>query len=172
MHNERGMSLAEVTIVMVLVAIITTAVATYSIPWLGREEMRGAVYTIQEYLQLARVQAVSRNRDCRFLIDSGSRQVSVVDLNDPSTGSDDIPLYSATLSSRVTFSRPDTGSAVTLASVSGSLYQATFASDGSVSAGAGLIAVQGGDGNYRINLYGAGGVRVERWNGSSWMAGS
>ena len=172
MRNERGMSLAEVTIVMVLVAIITTAVATYSIPWLGREEMRGAVYTIQEYLQLARVQAVSRNRDCRFLIDSGSRRVSVVDLNDPSTGSDDISLYSATLSSRVTFVRPDTGSAVTLAAVSGSLYQATFASDGSVSAGAGLIAVQGGDGNYRINLYGAGGVRVERWNGSSWVAGS
>lgn len=56
-----------VTIVMVLVAIITTAVATYSIPWLGREEMRGAIYTIQEYLQPARVQAVSRNRDCRFL---------------------------------------------------------------------------------------------------------
>ena len=115
MRNERGMSLAEVTIVMVLVAIITTAVATYSIPWLGREEMRGAVYTIQEYLQLARVQAVSRNRDCRFLIDSGSRRVSVVDLNDPSTASDDISLYSATLSSRVTFVRPDTGSAVTLA---------------------------------------------------------
>ena len=172
MRSERGMSLAELTIVMVLVAIITTAVATYSIPWLGREEMRGAVYTIQEYLQLARVQAVSRNRDCRFLIDSGSRQVFVVDLNDPSTGSDDISLYSATLSSRVTFARPDTGSAVTLAAVSGSLYQATFASDGSVSAGAGLIAVQGGDGNYRINLYGAGGVRVERWTGSSWVAGS
>ena len=172
MRGERGMSLAELTVVMVLVAVVTTAVATYSIPWLGREEMRGAVYTIQEYLQLARVQAVSRNRDCRFLIDSASRQVSVVDLNDPATSSDDILLYSATLSSRVTFARPDTGAAVTLASVSGNLSQATFASDGSVSAGAGLIAVQGGDGNYRINIYGAGGLRVERWNGSAWVAGS
>lgn len=172
MHSEQGMSLAELTVVMVLVAVITTAVATYSIPWLGREEMRGAVYTIQEYLQLARVQAVSRNRDCRFLIDSGSRRVSVVDLNDPSTSSDDIPLYAATLSTRVSFGRPDSGSAVTLASVSGDLYQATFASDGSVTAGAGLIAVQGGDGSYRVNIYGAGGVRVERWDGSSWVAGS
>lgn len=172
MRSERGMSLAELTVVMVLVAVITTAVATYSIPWLGREEMRGAVYTIQEYVQLARIQAVSRNRDCRFLIDSGSRQISVVDLNDPSTSGDDISLYSATLSSRVTFTRPDSGAAVTLAAVSGNLYQATFASDGSVSAGAGLIAVQGGDGNYRVNIYGAGGLRVERWNGSAWVAGS
>ncbi len=172
MRSEHGMSLAEVTVVMVLVAVITTAVATYSIPWLGREEMRGAVYTVQEYLQLARVQAVSRNRDCRFLIDSSSRQVSVTDLNDPADATDDLSLHSATLSSRVTFARPDPGPAVTLASVSGSLYQATFSSDGSVTAGAGLIALQGGDASYRINLYGAGGVRVERWDGSSWVAGS
>ncbi|MEK7283837.1 MAG: GspH/FimT family pseudopilin [Acidobacteriota bacterium] len=172
MRSERGMSLAEVTVVMVLVAVITTAVATYSIPWLGREEMRGAVYTVQEYLQLARVQAVARNRDCRFLIDTSSLQVSVVDLNDPATSTDDLSLYSVTLSSRVTFGRPDPGSAVTLAAVSGSLYQATFAADGSVTAGAGLIALQGGDGSYRVNLYGAGGVRVERWDGSAWVAGS
>ncbi|HEV8702736.1 MAG TPA: prepilin-type N-terminal cleavage/methylation domain-containing protein [Candidatus Polarisedimenticolia bacterium] len=87
MRSERGMSLAELTVVMVLVAVVTTAVATYSIPWLGREEMRGAVYTIQEYLQLARVQAVSRNRDCRFLIDSVSRQVRAILIRkDPRTG--------------------------------------------------------------------------------------
>ena len=32
MRNERGMSLAEVTVVMVVVAIIATAAATYTIP--------------------------------------------------------------------------------------------------------------------------------------------
>jgi hypothetical protein len=96
----------------------------------------------------------------------------VFDLNDSADTTDDILLNDATLSSKISFARPDTGSAVTLTSLGGNLYGATFASDGSVSAGAGLIAMQGGDGSYRINLYGAGGVRVERWGGSAWVLGS
>ena len=172
MQGEQGMSLAELIVVMAVMAVIVSAVATYSIPWLGREEMRGAIYTVQEYLQLARAQAITRNRDCRFMVDTATRTVSVVDLVDPSTTSDDITLYQATLSSKTSFARPDGGAAVTLAPLTGSVYQATLASDGSVTSGAGLIAMQGGDGSYRINLYGAGGVRVERWDGSSWVSGS
>ena len=94
------------------------------------------------------------------------------DLNDPASASDDILLHDVTLSSKISFARPDSGSAVTLTTLGGNLYGAIFASDGSVSAGAGLIALQGGDGSYRISLYGAGGVRVERWDGSSWVLGS
>jgi prepilin-type N-terminal cleavage/methylation domain-containing protein len=172
MRDERGMSLAEISVVVMIAAILITVTLTYSIPWLGREEMRGAVYHVQEYLQLARIQAVSRNRSSRFLIDTTTRRVQVYDLNDPADTSDDIQLYDLTLPKTVTFSRPDSGSAVTLATVSGSTYQATFASDGSVSAGAGLIAMQGGDGSYRVTLYGAGGVRVERWDGAAWNVGS
>lgn len=166
------MSLAEVTVVMVVAAIVVAAAATYSIPWLGREEMRGAIYEVQQLLQLARVQAITRNRACRFQVDTGSRTIAVYDLNEVADATDDLLLHRATLSSRVSFARPDTGSAVTLASLGGDLYGATFSSDGSVSAGAGLVALQGGDGSYRISLYGAGGVRVERWDGSAWAPGS
>ena len=81
---------------------------------------------------------------------------------------DDILVCDATLSPKVGFARPDSGSAVTLATISGSTYGATFASDGSVSAGSGLVALLGGDGYYRVNLYGAGGAAVERWDGSAW----
>jgi prepilin-type N-terminal cleavage/methylation domain-containing protein len=172
MRGDEGMSLAEVTVVMVVVALIATAAASYTIPWLGREEMRGAVYQVQQYLQVARVQAISRNRSCRFQIDTSNRRMTVYDLNDPANTTDDILLNDATLSSKITFARPDSGSAVTLTSLGGTLYGATFASDGSVSAGAGLVAIQGGDGNYRVNLYGAGGVRVERWDGGAWMLAS
>ena len=172
MRSEQGMSLAEITVVMVLMSIVVVAAATYSIPWLGREDMRGAIYQVQESMQLARAQAITRSRDCQLRIDTASRTVSVVDLNDPSTSTDDITLETLTLSSRVSFARPDGGPAVTLANVSGGLYQATFSANGSVSSGAGLIAVQGGDGSYRIDLYGAGGVRVERWDGSAWVLGS
>ena len=172
MRGEQGMSLAEITVVMVVMAVIVTAVGSYSIPWLGREEMRGAVYQVQQYLQLSRAQAITRNRACRFQIDTASRRITVFDLNDPASTTDDILLHDATLSSKISFARPDSGSAVTLSSLGGNLYGAIFASDGSVSAGAGLIALQGGDGSYRISLYGAGGVRVERWDGSSWVLGS
>ena len=95
MRNERGMSLAEVTVVMVVVAIIATAAATYTIPWLGREEMRGAVYQVQQFLQLSRAQAITRNRACRFQIDTASRRITVYDLNDPASTTDDILLHDA-----------------------------------------------------------------------------
>jgi Tfp pilus assembly protein FimT len=172
MRGEEGMSLAEITVVMVIMAVIVTAIGTYSLPWLGREEMRGAVYQVQQYLQLARAQAVTRNRACRFQIDTASRRMTVLDLNDPASTTDDILLHDATLSTRISFTRPDGGSALTLTSLGGSLYGATFASNGSVSTGAGLIALQGGDGSYRVSLYGAGGVRVERWDGTAWVLGS
>ena len=172
MRGEHGVSLAEITVVMVVMAIIVVSIGSYSIPWLGREEMRGAIYQVQQFLQLARAQAITRNRDCRFQVDTSSRTINVLDLNDPANTTDDILLHNATLSTKVSFARPDTGAAVTLTSLGGTLYGATFASDGSVSTGAGLVAMQGGDGNYRISLYGAGGIRVERWNGSGWVLGS
>ena len=172
MHGERGMSLAEITVVMVVMAVIVTAVGSYSLPWLGREEMRGAVYQVQQFLQLARAQAITRNRECVFEVDTSSRRIRVLDRNDPASTTDDILLHDATLSSKIAFARPDTGGAMTLTSLGGSLYGATFSSDGSVASGAGLIALQGGDGSYRINLYGAGGVRVERWDGSAWVIAS
>jgi len=40
MRGEQGLSLAEISVVMVVMAIIVTALGTYSIPWLGREELR------------------------------------------------------------------------------------------------------------------------------------
>ena len=172
MRGEQGTSLAEITVVMVVMALIVTAVGSYSLPWLGREEMRGAVYQVQQFLQLARTQSIARNRNCLFQIDTSNRRIVVLDLNDPANSTDDILLHDATLSSKISFARPDSGSAVTLTALGGTLYGATFASDGSVSAGAGLIAMQGGDGSYRVNLYGAGGVRVERWDGSGWVIGS
>jgi prepilin-type N-terminal cleavage/methylation domain-containing protein len=172
MRSQSGMSLAELTVVMVIAALVVTAAATYALPWLGREEVRGAVYQVQQLLQLARIQAVARNRDCQFRVDTGSRGVAVYDLNDPADAADDIPLHGLTLPAAVSFARPDAGVVVTLAPLGGNAYQATFAPDGSVAAGAGVLALQGGEASYLVTLYGAGGVRVERWDGASWAGGS
>ena len=172
MSGERGMSFAEVVVVMALVAILATASVTFVLPWLDREEMRGAIYQVQQAMQMGRSQAIARNRDCRLILDTTTGQIALVDLNDPLVLTDDIVLHRLSLPDGVTFSRPDMGLPVTLAAVGGGLFQATFSADGSVTAGVGLVALEGGDGSYRINLYGAGGVRIEKWDGSQWIVAS
>jgi len=166
--GERGSSLAELVIVLALVTVAVLVLAVYSLPWLHAEEARSAVYQTQMFLQLARVEAITRNRACRFEIDGDARRIRVYDLNDPSDSTDDLPIADATLSSRVSFGAPGGGAAITLTHASGATYHATFSPDGSVSSGSGSISIQGRDQFERIALYGAGGTRVERWNGSAW----
>lgn len=166
---QRGFSLPGLLLTLAIAGMIATLSVTYAVGWLGRAESRGAVYAMQTFLQRARMEAVSRNRPCRFTVDTATRWAGVYDLVDVSDPTDDILLSDTTLSSKVSFARPDTGPAVTLASVSGSTYGATFASDGTVSAGSGFVSLLGGDGYFRVSLYGAGGAAVERWNGASWV---
>ena len=170
--SERGVTLPELLVVLLITGLILTIGITYSLSWLGREDVRSMAFEVQTHLQLARIQAVSRNRACIFRIDSSSRRIFVSDLNDPGNATDDIVLADITLSAAVAFTRPDTGSAITLTSLGSDLYQATFASDGSVSSGAGEIVLHGGDRYEKVVLFGAGGVRVEHWDGSAWALGS
>jgi hypothetical protein len=118
------------------------------------------------------MQAVSRGRSCRFLVDTASRKLQVIDLNDPANATDDITIASTTLPSRITFSHPTGAAAATLESHSGTWYRATFGADGSVAAGAGSVFIKGGDRFDRVTVYGAGGTRVERWSGAAWQVGS
>jgi len=172
MRSEKGFSLPEMVVLLALVAMLTTVTITFALPWLAREDMRAAAYQVQMHLQIARIQAVNRNRSCRFQVDAVTSQVQVFDLNDPADGTDDIELANFTLPDTVSFADPLGGAPITLALLAGNTYQATFASDGSVSAGAGTIALSGGERFDRITLYGAGGVKTETWDGSSWVTGS
>lgn len=166
---ERGFSLPGLLLTLAITGLVATLSVTYAVGWLGRAESRGAVYSVQTFLQRARMEAVSRNRACRFTVDTETRRARVYDLVDVADLTDDLLVSDTTLSAKVSFVRPDTGSPVTLASISGSTYGATFASDGTVSAGSGLVSLFGGDGYFRVNLYGAGGAAVERWDGASWV---
>ena len=166
------MTLIELLMVLAIGALLLTAATTTTVAWIGREAARSAVYSIQTQLQLARMQAVSRNRVCKFTVDTATRRVQVVDLNDVSTSADDVVLSDVTVSSKISFARPDGSTPVTLYSPGGTLYQATFTSDGAVSQGAGVVSVRGGDGYDQLTLFGAGGVRLERWNGSAWVSPS
>jgi prepilin-type N-terminal cleavage/methylation domain-containing protein len=171
-ERERGFSLVELVIVMVLAGLLITAGVVFALPWVGREEVRGAAYQVQSHLQLARIHAVSRNRACRFVLDAESGAIQVVDLNDPADGTDDTLVASATLPRTVSFADPSGGTPITLAILAGSTYQATYAADGRVSDGAGTITLSGGDRYERVTLFGAGGLRTETWDGTAWRAGT
>lgn len=172
MRRESGVGLVEILVVLVIAGILITAGVVFAMPWLSREEMRGAVYTVQEHLQLARIQAVTRNRACQFRLNASTGLVQVIDLNDPANGTDDTEITHVTLSRSISFSDPGGGSAITLQLISGTLYQATFEADGSVSAGAGVINLLGGDRYDRVSVLGAGGTKTENWNGSVWQWGA
>jgi Tfp pilus assembly protein FimT len=165
------MSLTEMVVILALAGITIAAAANYSIHWIGREEMRSSIYTVQTYMHTARMQAVSRNRSCQFRVNSATRTLDVYDLNDPSLSTDDILLSRTTLSSKIVFARPDSGTAITLALASGTTYQATFTPDGVVTSGVGLISILGGNRYNRIDLFAAGGTKIWRWDGTSWVAG-
>jgi len=171
-RHERGFSLVELVIVMVLAGLLITAGVVFALPWIAREEIRSAAYALQTHLQLARVQAATRNRDCAFVLDAQAGLMQVVDLNDPSNNSDDTLITSARLPRTVAFADPTGGSPITLTLLSGSIYRATFAADGSVASGAGVVTLSGGDRYERLTLFGAGGVRTDTWDGTAWRAGS
>jgi Tfp pilus assembly protein FimT len=164
-----GFTVPELLVVFAILAVVITVSISYAIGWLSKVESRGAAFTIESFLQRARMEAVSRNRDCRFTVDTATRRIRVLDLMDPANTTDDLVLADATLSSKVNFARPDFGSPVTLTLISGTTYAATFASDGSLSAGTGLVSLLGGQGYLRVSLYGAGGAAVTQWDGANWV---
>jgi Tfp pilus assembly protein FimT len=173
MGNTKGMTLIETLLVLSAAALMLVATAAYSIPWLARENMRSAVYDLQTYMQLTRIEAVSRNRECRMVLNTSTRTLVIFDGNGTSTATDDTMLYRRSLPTSVSFARPDAGPAVSLAQIGATpSYQVKFSSDGTVTDGSGTVHVFGGDSYGRISVYAAGGTLVERWDGANWETGS
>ncbi len=172
MNGQRGMTLAELLIVLAVASLGLLAVGTYAVPWVAREGLRSAVYDVQTYMQLARIEAIGRNRDCRFVVNTATKRISVLDtVGTPAVG-DDILLYESDLPDTVSFARPDAGSAVTLDNVSGSIYHTLFGNDGIVSTGTGEVVLFGGLQYEKVQVFGAGGIRIQKWNGTTWAIGS
>lgn len=172
MSTQRGMTLVETMLVVSAAALLIVATAAYSIPWLARESMRSAVYDVQTYLQLTRIEAVSRNRECRLVLNTAARTLQIFDSNATVSTADDARLYTRTLPSSVTFARPDLGLPLTVSQLSTTVFQVVFDSDGTVTSGTGDVYLFGGNRFGRISVFAAGGTQVERWNGVSWEIGS
>jgi prepilin-type N-terminal cleavage/methylation domain-containing protein len=171
MRDQRGMTLIELLVVAGLVAITVAVTVIASAPWIARESMRSAASNVVSTIQRAKIEAVSRNRDCRFVVDTAAGNLEIWDsLGTPST-LDDVLLHQAELPSVVGFARPDSGGVATLDPIATDRYQTVFASDGSVNTGVGGVYLQGGDGYGNVAVHAAGGTEVRYWNGTSWVAG-
>lgn len=174
MHRESGFSLIELMVVVALATLMFGVALAYSVDWMARETMHAAAKDVEAFMQLAKIEAIARNRDCRFVVDPGSGTLTVWDAaGTPGDFSDDELLHARVLPRAVRFARPDRADRqITLADAGGGQFAATFASDGIVSLGDGAVHMQGGEQFGRVTVFVAGGVEIEYWNGSSWETGS
>lgn len=163
------MSLVEVLVVTLVISIVVAGVGGSSIEWLRAERLRSATHLLYAQLSLARTEAANRNRPCRMEFDAVTRRADVVDLGDPADATDDVTIASVTIDSRVELAIPTTGTPITMQKLDTTLFGATFAQDGSVSAGSGSIGLHGNGLYRRISVFAGGGVAVESWDGAAWV---
>jgi prepilin-type N-terminal cleavage/methylation domain-containing protein len=172
MRAQRGLTLIELIVVVAVASVLVGITVAYSVPWLAKETMRSGANDVQSFMQLAKVEAVSRNRECRFVIDASSGSLEVWDSLGTDDDSDDVRLHRGALPTSVAFERPDFGDVITLEQIDSSLrFQSVFGSDGVVASGDGAVFLRGGEGFGNVEVYAAGGVEMHRWNGSGWQVG-
>jgi Tfp pilus assembly protein FimT len=165
------MTLTELLAVLGLVSALAVMTVGYSLPLLARETMRSAMHDTLAALQIAKMEAAARNRDCRLVVNTTSGALRVWDTRSTSTTTDDTLLHEQRLPDAVGFARPDGGSVVTLPEVAPSSYETSFTSQG-MALGTGDVFLVGGDRYGRISVHAAGGVVAAVWSDGVWRTGS
>lgn len=170
--RSRGFSLIEFVVVAAVASLVVLFSIVYSTPWRERESVHGAENDVASFLQLAKIEATSRNRPCRFVVDAETGDLGVWDSVGTAAYDDDAILERGLLPASVRLARPDPGEAITLERIgSTTRFQAVFAPDGTVVSGAGDLFLHGGDAWRAVTLEAAGGVAIRRWSGGGWVAG-
>jgi len=172
MQNQRGFSLVELITVVALASVMFVSAIGYSVPWMAKQTMRAAVHDVRSFMQLTKIEAVSRNRECRFVVDTLAGELQVWDMLGNSDPTDDVLLHDGRVPDSVGFDRPDFGAAVTLQTIDATTFQTVFNSDGTVAAGPGDVFFFSAESFGRIGVHAAGGTTISYWNGSAWQVGS
>jgi Tfp pilus assembly protein FimT len=167
---QSGVTLAELLVVLTLVAATVAVGTAVTVPQIARQTMRSSLHSGGALLRAARTEAVKRNHACKFVIDLGARTMSVVDTQGTTTTTDDQVLRQSALPSVVNVARPDVGAPITFAG-SSPVFNVEFHADGYVTNGAGEMVFCSGTHYDRVVVYSAGGVRYQQWNGSGWIDG-
>ena len=169
MRGNQGFTLVETLVVLSLAAVIVGVSAAYSIPAIARSKMRSAINDVQSFMQLARIEAISRSRECRFVLNATDGALEVWDGSGTISPDDDILLRSSNLPRSVVLARPDVGLPISLERIGGSPnYQTVFLSDGIVGNGTGSVYLHGGYRYVSISVYAAGGMEMKQSDGTAW----
>ncbi len=168
---QSGVTLVELLAVLVLAVTVIALGTAVTVPQIARQTMRSTLHTGGTLIRSARVEAVKRNRECKFVVNLDARTMSVVDTQGTTTTTDDEVLHWAAFPSVVSVARPDAGAPISFAG-SDPIYSIEFHPDGYASSGAGEMVLCSGAYYDRLTVYSAGGIRYERWNGSAWVDGS
>jgi hypothetical protein len=171
--NETGRTVFETAAIVALGMVVFAVALTYAAPILLLETARDSARDLQSQALLARTEAVTRDRDCRFMVNTRRRAAFVMDTLGTASTADDQLLHRMSLSSRVEFESPQGDEPVTLERVGGEespWYHATFAADGTLRAGAGILVLHGTEGYSKMIVDERGGLRTEYWDGKSWRA--
>ena len=103
MRDQRGLTLIELIVVVAVVSVMVGITVAYSLPWLAKETMRSGANDVQSFMQLAKIEAVSRNRECRFVVDASSGTLEVWDSLGTDDDSDDVRLHLSSLPTSIAF---------------------------------------------------------------------
>ena len=171
MDKQTGFTLLELMLVLVVGSLLVATGSLFAVSALASETMRSTLHDAGSLLQMARLEAVKRNHECRFVVDPPARTMSVVDTNGTAMTGDDVGLAVRPIPQVVALARPDAGSPITFYP-KGSTYVVDFDQDGYVNQGSGEMVLFGGTRYDRLIVYAAGGVHYEKWDGSAWVAGS
>src|SRR6185436_19148601 len=101
------------------------------LPILPRDDVRLAAEQVHTYLQLARVEAVSRERVCLLLVDATSGTMRVADSAGTPETADDLVLHEVELPRGVHFVDPDAGAAARLSGTSVASFDGRGRAEGS-----------------------------------------
>ena len=73
MKGQSGIGMIELIVVLAMSTLVLGSATALSGEWMNRERARSVGYELQTSIQLARTEAVMRNRDCRITIDYTTR---------------------------------------------------------------------------------------------------
>ncbi len=81
--RQRGVTLVEVAVVMTIAAILYTQAAPLFTTWIGNAQTRTAAESVLNGMQLARAEAMRRNRMVQFVITDGASSSWIVGCSNP-----------------------------------------------------------------------------------------
>lgn len=111
--RQRGLGLGELLLITATASLAVAAATAQLLPdSQTRPSVRGAAQTVGAYLQLARVEAVSRDHPCLLRLEPDRGRLVVLDTRGTATPADDEALHGGSLPDGVRFAALEGGTEV------------------------------------------------------------